>query len=168
MFNSFFKFIICLSISITLFLLIYFFYYSKIQTVQIMLTGNHEITNKPFIRSLNKAAFAFEKNLGASNLKTLKYFIKKEDNFINYSNFYNILAKKIHDKDFLLKFYNANKILISKNSFFFENSFRNFLMSIKTEGYFKNRNENIYLYFHTIDPDVGRQIINKLIQEFRK
>ena len=38
-------------------------------------------------------------------------------------------------------------------------------MSIKTEGYFKNRNENIYLYFHTIDLDVGRQIINKLIQE---
>ena len=38
-------------------------------------------------------------------------------------------------------------------------------MSIKTEGYFRNRNENIYLYFHTIDLDVGRQIINKLIQE---
>ena len=42
-----------------------------------MLTGNHEITNKPFIRSLNKATFTFEKDLGASNLKTLKYFIKK-------------------------------------------------------------------------------------------
>ena len=38
-------------------------------------------------------------------------------------------------------------------------------MSIKTEGYFRNRNENIYLYFHTIDLDIGRQIINKLIQE---
>ena len=43
-----------------------------------MLTGNHEITNKPFIRSLNKAAFTFEKDLGASNLKTLNILLKKK------------------------------------------------------------------------------------------
>ena len=71
-----FKFIICLSISITLFLLIYFLLF-KIQTVQIMLTGNHEITNKPFIRSLNKAAFTLEKDLGASNLKRLNILKKR-------------------------------------------------------------------------------------------